>query len=536
MELQKFYYPILCIIPVLCLTLGSISGTYLGTDDAHIYFVYMRNIAENYGFVYQRGDIEVEGFTSVLWTLIGSVFYKIYSKPHQFLYVTNLLLMFFCFWQANDYIRNISKISRKYFYLLFILLVLLSPGFILWNVFSLLETGLWTFLVFSTVLNILNTSKYKNIFVFNLLLCLLIFTRPESLLLVPFFIFWKFAFIYQDSRNLKYTAELLLSSFLTFITSLLFLHTWRFFHFNLLFPNTYYAKASGSSFRTLYDGINYNFLFFSENIIYAVILMAVGLYIIKTIKKDNLLEENFKIYFLFSVLLLGTIIPVIGGSDHFGLYRFMQPLIPIFWLLAFHFTKIPKKIYLIAILCLGIFEPQSFFAQLVLKKTNPAKVEWEIVHTNRADAENLNKMFSEITRPSAGLLAAGAFAYYYHGNSIDLLGLNNFKMAHADRIKIGPKNHAAFSKKIFYEQTPDLIVSNIFVGPQNKEGQINFIKIGSWESQLLKGIQDDIEFRLLYGNYIIEDKKTRLVLKAYIKKKFVENHLINNPRYSVILE
>ena len=55
------------------LTSITIGRSFIGIGDANIYFIYMRNIANDNGFVYGEN---VEGFTSLLWTLKGNILYK----------------------------------------------------------------------------------------------------------------------------------------------------------------------------------------------------------------------------------------------------------------------------------------------------------------------------------------------------------------------------------------------------------------------------------------------------------------------------
>ena len=42
----------------------------LGVDDANIYFIFMQNLSEGGGFVYNMGSEKIEP-TSILWTIIG---------------------------------------------------------------------------------------------------------------------------------------------------------------------------------------------------------------------------------------------------------------------------------------------------------------------------------------------------------------------------------------------------------------------------------------------------------------------------------
>lgn len=61
--------------------LHELNYPLIGTDDANIYFVYARNLANGYGFVYNIGGERVEGFTSLLWTVIAALAYKFTDVP-----------------------------------------------------------------------------------------------------------------------------------------------------------------------------------------------------------------------------------------------------------------------------------------------------------------------------------------------------------------------------------------------------------------------------------------------------------------------
>ena len=52
-----------------------------------MHFIYMKNFALGNGFVYNEGGELVEGFTSLLWTLIGSFFFLIFNKIQGILFV-----------------------------------------------------------------------------------------------------------------------------------------------------------------------------------------------------------------------------------------------------------------------------------------------------------------------------------------------------------------------------------------------------------------------------------------------------------------
>ena len=171
------------------------SKSWFGTDDANIYFVYMKNFSNGHGFVYNVGGEKVEGFTSLLWTLIGSVVFYFSSSAEKLLIVLNILLITFSLYKVVNYIDELANESQKIFSkqsILFLLIIAVTPGFIDWTVTSLLETGLWCFLLTITTLKIIQydagANKINHYVSIGLLFALLILCRPESMLWVPLFI------------------------------------------------------------------------------------------------------------------------------------------------------------------------------------------------------------------------------------------------------------------------------------------------------------------------------------------------------------
>ena len=72
--LTSYLQILLFTILITGIGLYILGGSLHGTDDANIYLVYMRNLANGHGFVYNIGGERVEGCSSFLWTLIGSLF------------------------------------------------------------------------------------------------------------------------------------------------------------------------------------------------------------------------------------------------------------------------------------------------------------------------------------------------------------------------------------------------------------------------------------------------------------------------------
>lgn len=81
----RFILILMCTIASTALVWNNNMHSIFGVDDANIYFVYMKNIAQGYGFVYSIGGEHVEGFTSLSWTLLGSLFLRYQNTPNYFL-------------------------------------------------------------------------------------------------------------------------------------------------------------------------------------------------------------------------------------------------------------------------------------------------------------------------------------------------------------------------------------------------------------------------------------------------------------------
>ena len=119
-----------------------------GIDDANIYFVYAKNVASGHGFVYNIGGERIEGFTSLLWTLICAFAFKFSRHPELFLLMINVGLVSLGITAALTYLQNDflgvekSQQTKVFCSGIFLVLLLTSPRYIVWNTITLLENGL----------------------------------------------------------------------------------------------------------------------------------------------------------------------------------------------------------------------------------------------------------------------------------------------------------------------------------------------------------------------------------------------------------
>ena len=211
-------------LAVLAALLGSaawlastLSGTPLvGYDDANIFFVYARNLLDGHGFVFNAGGERVEGFTSPLWLLICTAARAITTRFEILLFAINVAGVSVALWCLHAFISERLRSSILGFALT--AAVALTPGFVVWNVVSLMDSGLWT-----AVFVIASVTALRSTRMLPLLLIVLVLTRPEALVIGPVLI--------AISFGMRATAA--------FVITAVALLVWRLAYFGYPLPNTY---------------------------------------------------------------------------------------------------------------------------------------------------------------------------------------------------------------------------------------------------------------------------------------------------------
>lgn len=524
-----------------------------GIDDANIYFVYMRNFAEGNGFVWTVGGEHVEGFTSFLWTIIGSLFYKI--SPAYFpvlLFILNFILTFFTLLRTVHFIRALNGIENRNILhtdILLVAILFLPLGFIEWSILTLMETGLWMFLIVNSIL-LLGDSYLKGKPVNTLLFCFcisgLVLTRPEGLLLA--FVFVLLFFISAYIGNIKRALSETALPFAVYIASAAGLIGWRLYYFGYPFPNTYYAKVSGNIFDNLPTGGWYVFKFFYAYphwaFLFAFLFIVVALLLKKFWqKRTGNFSANEKIQLLLTaILVVVLLIPVYSGGDHFKYSRFYQGMLPVALIALFNFPAYKHYFYSNAIarpmktaltFCTVftlLFIAKSSWFDFKLEPVatgNKIFEDFDIARKGRTIADSLNTMFiSKNLKPRVGVIAAGGFGYNYKGETVDLMGLNNTLIAHMNKRKQGPRNHAAFDKKAFWLLQPDIL--GTFYGAELTKEPNHYLlneKLYTFEPdqftyKAYKGIFDDPDFILAYQPALVQAGQSDYLF-AYYNRSFL---------------
>lgn len=526
----------------------------LGIDDANIYMVYMRNLAEGHGFVYNPGGEHVEGFTSLLWTLFGGLVYWLMPEPELSLLFCSFMIVIGTIYQllslVNAYTKNGEELSIYNVLVLGCLAVI--PGYFDWTLLTLMETGWWSFLLIAIVVNIskvfllptVEQLKRQNNWLF-LSIVLLILTRPESLLWGLIFIAIRIFQVFYVQQNWKQNIPEIIKPIMAYGLTVAGLTTWRLSYFGYPFPNTYYAKVSADIFENMKVGSIYLFQFLLNGNPLVLIILLIGLYwVIQQIKSKNIFKpKQLVLLTLLLITVINLLLPIYTGGDHFALFRFYQPLLPIayvfFALVLFDFFKSKKLKLNPSLLIIGIigasllptnrlyaYIPKMFVFHKHSIPGTPLFDQYNIVETGRAFSERLNRFFESASLPTYGIFAAGGMAYNYDGISIDLLGLNNVAMAHADKIKRSDavKNHASFNKNVFYQLAPEMMhLWTSFVNDRNtyKSMALSDEADKSFEAKIFQHIYKDEKFKQLYHPVFITNKKSGDVLHTYLHKDFI---------------
>ena len=460
-----------------------------GIDDADIFFVYARHFADGHGFVYNVGGEQVEGFTSMLWTLICSGAFCLWEHIEVPLCLLNVLIG--C---ATVY----ACLKRALNAPVFMILLASSPAWFAWCQLTLMESGLWCLLLTLSILMVAER-RFRALAV---LLPLLVLTRPESmlwgiwLLLVAGFI----AVREQGGEG----AKKLIVPLLVFFISLAGLIGFRLYYFGYSVPNTYYAKMSSSLFFNLQHGAIYLFHYLLVNPAHLLLAGTWCFILVRGLRCWKAAAGFGPVIAL--CLLPGIGIPVVVGGDHFGGFRFYQPLWPLLCLLAVNewgprleqWSRLRRRLLLVVpVLCGWVLFPL----------TGDIGHEFRIAREGRETGRALAAMFADQeTLPSVATITAGGTKFGYPGPVFDVMGLNSTEMAHAPGPRNGFKNHMAFNRDVFYAWHPDILLC----GDSAK-----------FDAMVLKGLPLDERFRNEYVK--VELRRNGQRIRAYYSYAFLEH-------------
>ncbi len=437
-----------------------------GIDDAAITRSYSDNIANGHGFVYNIGGERVEGATSLLWTMIVVVPYLFDDNPEvPILAITGGFTALAVFLGLRVTRRALADQYPQIGTILMALALIGLPAYFIWSVWSMMEIAVWSALLMLTLDRLSSLAeKISQHPKFDIMLLVaaigMPLTRPEGIAL--FVGLCGLTFLLRPSL----WRPLALSSAAALVTFGLIV-VFRMAYFGFPLPNTYYAKVSSDRLQNVLDGTKYLASFTTEQpfggLILASWIILAATSVVALISRRASFGTRTQLLAAALVLGILTLYVALGG-DHFAMWRFYQPIMPV--------ILMPLVLGAVAILRLvseagaSHASATAMFGGLALAlwiainslsyyqaRFDVAK-EYELSQRGEAFGSLINTFEP---RPVIGVAAAGGVALTYDGPLRDLLGLNWVEMAHANPIKVGIRNHASFDVDTFWKHSPELV-------------------------------------------------------------------------------
>jgi len=524
----------------------------VGNDDANIFFSYAENLAAGHGFSYAGNGERVEGFTSMLWTILcAGSFWLGLDEAGVWLvsllcFVATHLLMLQLIKRlasARDS-KSIGSVTGLQF--TYLALVLSSPSYIAWNSIVLMDTVLWGMLVVGML--------YAALFApvewtgWTSLLCLIPFllaplSRPESMVAAPGLVglMWLRIRTAHPGKSLWESLRIPLITGACVAAVLLGLILFRLWYFGYPLPNTYYAKVSPSFWYNLREGREYLREYLQSGALaWGLSLLAICCMIWwcgdvwrrwMTVRRWPAWREvpihAAQLVALAGVMLL--VIPVLVGGDYFVLFRFFQPAWPVLcllaamsvgWLLAV--LKNSRSgwgvtgVAVVTLYWLLMFGWDLSWGTTRWSKS-PMRFDFSMVPQLMERGRTLEQLFNQLPDyPAVGVIAAGGLARTYPGRIVDTMGLNTPEFAHHREDRTGIRSHSAFDADVFFSIEPDVLL----VPPPDPGGEEDFSTI------VLRGLFFDPRFveRWRYGKLSLHEQPD-VAMTEFFRADFVDGLL-----------
>lgn len=512
----------------------QLSAERIGVDDANIYFRYARNIADGLGIVWNPGGERVEGATSILWTLVCALAFRLTSNPETWLFRLSILGLALgltiwagatirCF-AALEYVR-----PRRLFGVLagvtFVGWCVASPAFFTWTTTTLMDSGLWTTALLIGAACVLDADGADPAFPSWALpasLWVIAWARPEGIVVGALLVAFLGLSRYGRIRDVRTCLKSLAVPAVTFVAANVLLYGFRRVYFHVWLPNTYYAKVGGDTTTNLGQGWLYLRSFIAAYPLFLFLLLAalavVAIWLVMIVRPHPSRRPNGLLTLSAissAMLLLGTCCAVSVGGDHFGGWRFFQPYWPFASGVLLSSLLLPARlgfsgagtskqtrVAFLALGCAAVCAVATYamgpIAWRDLARTSRLRHEFTIAEEGRRSGHRLNEMFPGDQKPTIAVIRSGGMPLAYDGFVYDLLGLNNTAMAHANSDRsCCMKGHAAFDSRIFYLQQPDIVVLDGRICDLGSP--VRQLGGGDWMDRSMKGIHRQRLFRELYA-------------------------------------
>lgn len=363
--LRKFDKHILTIIflyiavqAAYLITEYKIAGSFgAPLDDVWIHFRFAENFAGGHFFQYNIGE-PTPGTTSPLWVVVLSIPF-LFSQSLILPYAMIVSSLFFLLALIQLY-RLCLELGFNGIYALFITLITLAAGRLLWSSLSGMEITLFCLLSILIFRTHLKEIAYGKLTILNgLLLGIAANTRPETYLLAGIYYITSLILL---RKNLKENIGSLILSVLVFTALTLPYPIFCYIYTGKFLPNTYEGQVGIMKYvPNITFLIESGKIFFKDNLPVLILwFMSIGYFIYTVFKKK--VDKNFLLINLWVILLPAISSVVAPNWRHHG--RYLIPLIPFINIVAIY---ILRKIHL-------HFQNKEYRKYILLRKASIAFV------------------------------------------------------------------------------------------------------------------------------------------------------------------
>ena len=432
------------------------------SDDAFISLRYAKRLIDGYGLTWTDG-IPVEGYSNLLWVLLSAFIGLLGFDLVLSLRILGIICSILTIAAITYYYKKGTFRASLPALVGGSILVLSSP-FAVWTIGGLEQPLLIGLLSWAIVLiiPILQNNDQKitirMLQIPGLLLGLLCITRPDSLIFIAAIMISILVIKGFSKNTFRIIFGLLIFPSLFFIGQLIF----RLAYYGEWVPNTALVKFSPSRAH-LKDGLFYLHLGFKSLLPHSIlaIISAFVCLIVKTKRPASVLLLSVGVAWLGYVAVI--------GGDIFPAYRHIVPVILIMaFFLAEGTTllieKFNGKFFYLTTLMLLLGSSFIYTSNQINDEENHLAIEerWEW------DGEVIGLMLKDGFGKTESLLAiepAGVVPYYSELPSLDMLGLNDYYIAHnpPEHFGEGWIGHELGDPYYVLDQEPDLV---IWCGPR----------------------------------------------------------------------
>lgn len=383
-------------------------------DDAFIYLVYVKSFFNGLGLTF-NGEL-VEGYSSVLWTLLVTLFSWSGLDPlvvSKWLGWASYLALAFMLVTAHRVTKGTSYGA------LFSLAIYFSvPSLAMWAA-GAMETVLFSALIALAAGLYYYARLICSLSIFfafaGLSFALVALTRPEGFALIGVVFAFEFIMVLHG-KKLNWRGTLLTVGIYFLLTALMFLG--RFLVYGKWFPATVGAKTGSLSVQVQH-GLAYLSGYVQEHMV-LVVAYALSLgYVFFVVRRKNF--EQYLLVWMLAILIFGYLAFnwLVGGDWMIG-WRFITPVIP--------FIALTIGLSLACMSAWVSFPLAILVAMTVLVKSQSLyQVSLDEVKATRGDiiiGQYIKKMALSPSEKIA-VVDAGAIPYFSGLPTIDMVGLND---------------------------------------------------------------------------------------------------------------